>query len=72
MRTIERIIRQRIESRLKPNKVVLIFGARRVGKTTLLGQIINNYSGKVMVLNGEDNDAIALMHERSTSTTGTY
>lgn len=67
MRILDRIARQRIESRLKPNKVVLIFGARRVGKTTLIGQITKNYSGEVLSLNGEDHDAISLLSERSIS-----
>jgi predicted AAA+ superfamily ATPase len=67
MRTIERLIKEKVESRLIPNKVVLIFGARRVGKTTLITQIANKFQGKMMILNGEDNDVIALLHEKSIS-----
>lgn len=67
MSTIERILRNRITARLKPNKVVLIFGARRVGKTTLIQQIAEQYSGNKMILNGEDSDAIALLREKSIS-----
>lgn len=67
MRILDRIAKQQIESWLKPNKVVLIFGARRVGKTTLIGQIIEDYSGEILSLNGEDHDAISLLSERSIS-----
>lgn len=67
MNTIERILEQRIESKLKPNKVVLIFGARRVGKTTLIRQIAKKFTGKNMILNGDDSDAVALLHEKSIS-----
>ena len=67
MRIIERILEKRIEGKLKPNKVVLIFGARRVGKTTLINQIVKKFTGKTMILNGEDNDALALLNEKSIS-----
>jgi predicted AAA+ superfamily ATPase len=67
MSTIERLLEQRIERKLNPNKVVLIFGARRVGKTTLIHRLVKKFSGKTMVLNGEDSDAIALLNEKSIS-----
>jgi predicted AAA+ superfamily ATPase len=67
MKTIERILQQRIESKLRPNKVILIFGARRVGKTTLTAQIIKKFEGRTLLLNGEDGDALALLKEKSIS-----
>jgi predicted AAA+ superfamily ATPase len=67
MKTIERILQQRIESKLRPNKVILIFGARRVGKTTLIAQIIKKFEGRTLLLNGEDGDALALLKEKSIS-----
>lgn len=45
--------------------MVLIFGTRRVGKTVLMRQIIDSYTGNTMLLNGEDNDALALLAEKS-------
>ncbi len=45
---------------LQPNKVVLLLGARRVGKTTLLHQFLDEVSGKkfpvdsILFLNGDD------------------
>lgn len=47
------------------NRVMLIFGARRVGKTILLKQIVDEFAGKSLVLNGEDFDALRLLEERS-------
>lgn len=52
-------------SRLRPNKVVLIFGARRVGKTVLLRQIIAQFEGKSLVLNGEDANTLMLLEQQS-------
>jgi predicted AAA+ superfamily ATPase len=52
---------------MEPNKAVLIFGARRVGKTILMRQLVNEFAGKTMLLNGEDYDTLALLKEQSTS-----
>jgi len=65
MNTLDRILTQKIKTKLLPNKVVLIFGARRVGKTVMIHQIIKGFDGEVLVLNGEDDDSIALLNEKS-------
>lgn len=65
MEPIKRILQDRIAERIEPNKVVLIFGARRVGKTVLMRQLIDDFAGKTMFLNGEDYDTLALLEERS-------
>jgi len=66
MNEIERAINGRVLEYLRtPQKAVLIFGARRVGKTVLLKQILKNYGNKALLLNGEDYDAQALLEERS-------
>lgn len=67
MGTIKRTIQDKVVNRLQPNKAVLIFGARRVGKTVMIRNIINNFSGKSMLLNGEDHDTLALLENRSVS-----
>jgi len=67
MTTLDRILMQNIKTKLLPNKVVLIFGARRVGKTVLIRQVIKNFEGKVLILNGEDDDSVALLKEKSIS-----
>ena len=65
METIRRELQEQITARLTPGKAVLIFGARRVGKTILMRHIVGNYSGKAIVLNGEDFDTLALLSNRS-------
>lgn len=65
MKPIKRLLQDRIATRIEPNKAVLIFGARRVGKTVLISQLISDFEGKTMLLNGEDYDTLALLEERS-------
>jgi len=43
-----------IIKKLQSNKVVIIFGARRVGKTVLVKEILNQVTEPVLTLNGED------------------
>jgi len=43
-----------ILKKLKPNKVVLVFGARRVGKTLIVKEILAKVNEPVLILNGED------------------
>ena len=65
MENIKRILQQEIEQRIRPSKVALIFGARRVGKTVLLKEILSNYSGRTLLLNGESLDTIGILEERT-------
>ena len=58
METVNRILQEKITARIAPNKAVLIFGARRVGKTVMMRKIVDNYSGRTMMLNGEDYDTL--------------
>jgi predicted AAA+ superfamily ATPase len=67
MMNIERDLLRKIENSLKPNKVIMIFGSRRIGKTILMKQIISQFQGKSLLLNGEDYDALALLENRSIS-----
>lgn len=62
---INRILQEKITARIAPNKAVLIFGARRVGKTVMMRKIVNEYSGRTLLLNGEDYDTLALLENRS-------
>ncbi|MFZ4454676.1 MAG: ATP-binding protein [Bacteroidales bacterium] len=64
---IKRIIEEKIFSRLAANKVMLIFGPRRVGKTVLLRQLIERFEGKHLLLNGEDTDSLTLLESKSIS-----
>lgn len=65
MEAINRLLQGKILESLAPNKAVLIFGARRVGKTVMMRQIVDSYSGRTMMLNGEDFDTLDLLQNRS-------
>ncbi len=64
---IERALKQQIVDRIKPQKVMLIYGARRVGKTLLLHEILDEYTGKKLLLNGESADTIRMIADKSIS-----
>lgn len=65
METVKRSLQDKIMARMAPGKAILIFGARRVGKTVLMRQIVEACPGRTMMLNGEDYDALALLENRS-------
>jgi predicted AAA+ superfamily ATPase len=65
MEPLKRLLQDRIAARIEPNKAILIFGARRVGKTILMRQLVKDFAGKTMLLNGEDYDTLALLEEQS-------
>ncbi len=65
MSQINRILQGEIEKRMKPNKVILLFGARRVGKTFLIKSIERNFKGTTLFLNGEDNNVRQLLNDCS-------
>ncbi len=68
MQHITRHILVRIKERIRPNKVIILFGARRVGKTELLNEIISDLDqSKVLLMNGEDQFTINLLSKRSIS-----
>lgn len=52
---------------LKPQKVTLLLGARRVGKSILIEHLLNNYKRPYLYLNGEDEDTHQLLAQRSIS-----
>ncbi len=55
---IIRDLQQKIKNNLTKNRVVMIFGSRRVGKTILMRHIVEQFEGKTLVLNGEDYDTL--------------
>ncbi|MBQ1725695.1 MAG: ATP-binding protein, partial [Muribaculaceae bacterium] len=65
MKQVTRALQKEMEMRLKPQKVLLLFGARRVGKTVLVEHIRQNFSGKSLLLNGESMDTVRLLDDRS-------
>ena len=65
METIKRALQDKITDRIKSGKAIIIYGARRVGKTVLLKKIISEYKGKTMLLNGEDYDVQTMLSNRT-------
>lgn len=51
---IKRYYLDKIEKYLKPNKVLVIYGPRQVGKTTLVEEYLKTFSGKVYKSTGEN------------------
>ena len=62
---IERAIENQIFDLLGSNKVILILGTRRVGKTFLVNRIRERYQGKLLALNAEDVDVQEMLRKRS-------
>lgn len=51
---IRRAIAHRFQKALRPNKVVLLLGPRRVGKTWFLKQLLPELGMPYLFLNGDD------------------
>ncbi len=63
---IKRAISTEFYSRLKPGKVLILLGARRVGKTHFLKEFAKNIvESEMLMLNGEDQKTIDAFSERS-------
>lgn len=63
---IHRILEDKIKSQLGNGKAIVIIGARQVGKSTLLNQILGN-NADVMWLNGDELDVQDLFREMSST-----
>ena len=64
---LQRTIQSIIESHLQDQKVSLVLGARRVGKTELLRSIYLKVKDQSIWLEGEDETTAKLLNERSIS-----
>ena len=47
------------------NKVLVIYGARQVGKTTLVRELMRNYSGKVLEINADNQPFLEALSSRN-------
>ena len=65
MNLFNRILEKRIMDLIGRNKVLLIMGTRRVGKTVLVQQIKAKHNGESLLLNAEDFDVQELLMKRS-------
>ncbi|MFD2573761.1 ATP-binding protein [Spirosoma soli] len=61
---IKRILQPIIEGQLRSNKVILLTGARRVGKTVLMNQLADSFNGLKLLLNGDDLSTADLLNDR--------
>ena len=64
---IARVALDLINKKLQPNKVVVLLGARRVGKTILIEKVIENLNEKHLFLNGDDVESHNLLETQSTA-----
>ena len=67
---IPRILFEQVQSFLFKKKIILIAGARQVGKTTLLGQLGDLYDKPILKLNGDDADVRDLFQNVTSSKIG--
>ena len=65
MKYIERSLIPLITQNLKPNKVVVLLGARRTGKSVLIKKIISTFPGKSLFLDGDDFTTLNLFQPRT-------
>ncbi|OYU94882.1 MAG: ATPase [Bacteroidetes bacterium B1(2017)] len=66
MQQIERSIAKDLLKKLKPNKVLLLLGPRRVGKTNLVKELAANLGKeKILQLNGEDMATSSVLSQRT-------
>ncbi len=65
MEIIERVVKEKIKKKLNSGKVLLITGARRVGKTFLIKNITEELKLPSLILNGEDINTHELLSYRS-------
>lgn len=64
---IARVALDLIQKKLQPNKVVVLLGARRVGKTILIEKVIESLNEKYLFLNGDDVESHNLLESQSTA-----
>ncbi len=65
MRVYSRYLEKEVEKIMFKGKVIMLLGARQVGKTTLVEHVLSNYSNKkVLKLNGDDPDDRDLLSRR--------
>ncbi|MGE5356762.1 MAG: ATP-binding protein [Deltaproteobacteria bacterium] len=65
MNYLEREIKPKILEYLIPNKVVVLLGPRRVGKTIFINQLIHEITEPYLLLNGEDIATREVLRRRS-------
>ena len=62
---ILRVLEHKIEKDLGKQKVIMLYGTRRTGKTTILENIAARHESTVLLLQGEDMHTAALLQRRT-------
>jgi predicted AAA+ superfamily ATPase len=62
---LHRIQLEDLKNSLKPQKVTVLLGARRVGKSILIETLLNSYKQPFLFLNGEDEDTHLLLAHKT-------
>ena len=62
---IPRIVEAQIESKIGQQKVILLYGTRRTGKTTIIEKILHKYANEAMLLHGEDMQMSSILQNRT-------
>lgn len=65
MLSFNRQIEQNFINLMHPNKAVILFGARRIGKTMFLKKLLPKLNEKYLMLNGEDISTSEMLERRS-------
>ena len=65
MQYLKRTLHDRIESWIKKGKILVLFGARQVGKTTLVKEIMEKSGSRGVYLNCDRLDAKQLLEDRN-------
>lgn len=65
---IERLLKESIKAELThTNKVVVLYGARQVGKTTLIRDVLRDFPGKLLEINGDNTPFTDILSSRDLS-----
>src|SRR5580698_9842097 len=62
---IPRLLEKKIEKELGKQKVIMLYGTRRTGKTTIIENIAARYGNDTLLLQGEDMQVTALLQQRT-------
>jgi hypothetical protein len=62
---IPRLLEKKIEGDLSKQKVVMLYGTRRTGKTTIIENIAARHGDNALLLQGEDLQVTALLQQRT-------
>jgi uncharacterized protein len=64
---IPRLVEEIITRQIGKQKVILLYGTRRTGKSTVIENIATNYEETTLLLQGEDMEVAALLQKRTTA-----